>query len=131
VKDWYHVATTPTGRHVHRLDPDVIDADAARRVADDPELSLEEAEAEAIDDQIQAIRDVLGFPLRQRWMRRKGWASTLAPGEPHPKVLYAQDTTVHADEDDKGRLVNWRLPEIAAAALPRAVQQGAAATAQH
>lgn len=127
MKDWFHVAETPAGIHVHRLDPEVIEAEAARRIADDPGLTLEAAEAEVVGDQVEAIRDSLGFPPRMRWMSRPGWRSALSPGEPHAKTL--AKATVHADEDDKGRLVNWRLPPIepliiapaVAAAVPIAV----------
>lgn len=90
MQTWHHIAQTPDGYYVHRLDPLKIGAraDALRRA--DPELSPDEAYTEAQGEYVEAIRAMLGFPPRARWFTRNGWASSLSTGDPHPSMLAAK-----------------------------------------
>jgi hypothetical protein len=90
MQTWYHVARTPEGYYVHRLDPIKVDAraDALRKA--DPDLPEDKAVSEAIGEYVEAIRDGLGFAPRGRWLDRPGWASHISPGEPHPEMMATQ-----------------------------------------
>lgn len=90
---WWHLAQTPTGPHAHQLDPVAMQTEADRRVAEDPELTREYAEAEVLGDEAERIRTELGFPPRGRWMSRPPWDSAISQGEPHPN--YLATATVH------------------------------------
>lgn len=91
--DYYHIAQTPSGVHIHRLDPLAVLERAKALRADDPELTEPEAVAEVHGEIVDAIRTSLGFPIRGRWFSRDGWDSQLTVGEPHPTLMAA--ATVH------------------------------------
>jgi hypothetical protein len=87
LETWYHLARTPRGLYVHRIDPLKVSARVDELRATDPELSEEEATAEVHGEYAEAIRALLGFPPRGRWITRDGWQSVLSTGTPHPSVL--------------------------------------------
>lgn len=91
--DYHHIARTPDGVHVHRLDPLVVLARANALRADDPDLTEAEAIAEVHGEIVEAIHKMLGFPIRGRWFSRDGWDSQLSVGTPHPTLMAA--ATVH------------------------------------
>lgn len=87
MQTWYHIARTPGGLYVHRLDPIRLDELAVAEMTDDPELSRADADADVLGDAAEAIRRGLGFPARARWASREGWDSQVTAGEPHPKLM--------------------------------------------
>jgi hypothetical protein len=90
LQTWYHIARTPTGWHVHRLDPlKVLERVNALRAAD-PELTEVDAVVEVHQEVGEAIRTQLGFPPRGRWVHRDGWDSQLTVGEPHGSIMDRQ-----------------------------------------
>ena len=90
LETWYHIARTPTGFYVHRLDPlKVVERVEALRKGD-PQLSEVDAVAEVQGEYAEAIRASLGFAPRGRWQQRDGWQSVLSPGTPHPSIMERQ-----------------------------------------
>lgn len=104
----YHIAETPAGYHVHRLDPLKIKARADALRTADPDLSEADAVAEAMGDYAEAIRDSLGFPPRMRWHHRAGWSSAISPGEPHPNMMAV---ALNRDPDDPTKVLVDDVPE--------------------
>lgn len=88
--DWYHIATTPDGMHVHYLDPDKLVDRAREYMLADSRLSEENAIAMAVGYYSEAIRKELGFPLE--FPAVSGWSCAAAPGRPD-KLL--QTATLH------------------------------------
>lgn len=87
MQTWYHIARTPNGFYVHRLNPiEVLDR-AGQLRQEDPELSEPEAIAEVHGEIAEQIRTALGFPVKGRWFNREGWDSSLSVGEPHPTMM--------------------------------------------
>lgn len=85
---WYHIARTPQGLHVHRLDPAAVSAlagAALASIAKPSDADRESAEADAVGKLVEGVRRELGFPTGDE----AGWSSSLGPGEPHPSTLSA------------------------------------------
>jgi hypothetical protein len=97
--NWWHIAETPNGRHVHQLDTAAIDAYVVAEMAADPALDYDTAQAEAVGLLAQELRDELGFPKGGRWAGRqlhpddpednRCWWSLVSQGEPHESTLAA------------------------------------------
>lgn len=107
---WYHIAQTPAGFHVHRLDPLKVAARAKALRAADPDLPGNEAVAEAQGDYVEAIRTKLGFPPRGRWLTREGWSEVVSPGEPHPNMMRTKLNDDVDDLPDPGPVPTYRSP---------------------
>jgi hypothetical protein len=85
--DLYHIAATPGGYHVHRIDPVAVNARATKLREADPDLDQPNAVAEVHGEIAEEIRNRLGFPIRGRWLNREGWDSSLSPGVPHFQLM--------------------------------------------
>ena len=91
--NWYHIAHTPDGVHVHKLEAEKL-ADLARELmAKGHYEDADRALADAVGKYAEAIRAELGFP--DDFMSLGVWHSLVSPGEPHPTLMAV--ATVHDD----------------------------------
>lgn len=101
-EDWYHIAQTPEGVHVHKMDHKSL-TDLAKQLlerglcggTEDPQS---EAITMAVGMYAEAIRRALEFP--QEWLRAGDYNSSLAPGEPHATLMAI--ATIHEDLPEVG-----------------------------
>ena len=75
--NWYLIAHTPTGVHVHPVNGDPTDG-----VDDQGEI---DQALSGIEDQLRAMRALLGMP--EDYLSRDGWNMAMAPGVPHRELL--------------------------------------------
>lgn len=104
----WHIADTPSGVWVHRLDP-MVARDRARELIAEAAthghtLPPQDALASAREEWVLALLAGLGFPPRHWWMSVDGWDSFLTfGGEPHPSLinrcLNARDADGRPDVD--------------------------------
>ena len=97
--DWYHIAHTSSGVHVHRLEGEKLAGLARELMAAGHYEDADQAIADAVGKYAQAIRALLEFP--EDYMNLGGWTSIVSPGEPHPDLMAI--ATLHDD-----------LPEVTA-----------------
>lgn len=77
--DWHHIATTPDGFTVHRLDAEAIARDA-QAFSKATGADLARARAQIRGEYCEALRTALGFP--EGWMAHSEWSSSLVDGAP-------------------------------------------------
>lgn|SRR5512138_3289544 len=94
--DWYHISVTPSGVHVHYLDPDKLVDRARSYMLANPELGENDAITQVLGHYSEAIREWLGFP--QEWLAASGWECRTAPGRPDK----LPQTTVWHDDLPEG-----------------------------
>jgi len=82
--EWYHIAHTPDGVHVHRLDQEKLVDLARQLMAQGMFEDADQAIAHAAGMFAEAIRGELGFP--EDWLRRH-YDSTISPGVPHSQLM--------------------------------------------
>lgn len=83
--DWYHIAHTPDGIHVHLMNAFQLATVAQQAMDINPELSERDAVAIAVDHYATLIRADLGYPPDHPFA--PGWVSVLSPGMPHPSLM--------------------------------------------